>query len=84
MDAIDITSPDFDILEDSDQTEDTSFGREVTKTLIVSTATSAAVFGGLVVIPMAASAVKRWYDRKKNPVVIEGEVVSTTDTTEKN
>lgn len=84
MDAIDITSPDFDILEDSDQTEDTSFGREVTKTLIVSTATSAAVFGGLVVIPMAASSVKRWYDRKKNPVVIEGEVVSTTDTTEKN
>lgn len=67
------------IMLDADQPEDISFGREVTKTLIVSTATSAAVFGGIVVIPMAIAAASRWFARKKNADVIEGEVTSTTD-----
>lgn len=67
------------IMLDADQPEDISFGREVTKTLIVSTATSAAVFGGIVVIPMAIAAVSRWFARKKNADVVDGEVISTTD-----
>lgn len=76
---MDTTSPDFVIIDaETDQNEDMSFGKEVTKTLAVSTATSAGVFGLFVVIALATPKVKSWFNRKKNTDVIEGEVVSDT------
>ena len=53
MDAIDTTPTDLVVINaelDMDNTD--SFGKELTKTLIVSTATSAAVFGGFVVVTL--------------------------------
>lgn len=72
-------------LDEMDQNEDVSFGKEVAKTLVITTVTSAAVFGGMVAIPYAAAHVKRWFSRKKNPDIIDGEVISDTiePTTEK-
>lgn len=76
---MDTTSPDLVIIDaEPDQNEDMSFGREVTKTLAVSTATSAGVFGLFVVTALVAPKVKAWFDRKKNPNVIDGEVLSET------
>lgn len=66
------------------ETEADSFGKEVAKTLAVSTATSAGVFGGFVVIALLTPKVKAWFNRKKNnEVVIEGES-SVKDTSEKD
>lgn len=68
------TSTDLVTLDaESDQTEDQSFGKEVAHTLLVSTATSAGVFGGFVVIALLTPKVKSWFNRKKNTEVIEGE-----------
>jgi hypothetical protein len=68
-------STDLVVLDaDPELNEDMSFGREVAKTLAVSTATSAGVFGLFVVTALVAPKVKSWFDRKKNnEVVIEGE-----------
>lgn len=73
---MDTTSTDLVIIDaESDQNEDMSFGKEVAKTLAVSTATSAGVFSLFVVIALAAPKVKTWFNRKKNTDVIDGEVV---------
>lgn len=82
MDANDTTSNDLVIIDaDLIETEADSFGKEVAKTLAVSTATSAGVFGGFVVIALLTPKVKAWINRKKNTEVIEGES-SVKDTPE--
>lgn len=83
---IDPTSTDIVVIIDpaSDQDEPMSFGREVTKTLAVSTATSAGVFGGFVVIALLTPKVKAWFNRKKNDNVIEGETAAPKDAPKKD
>lgn len=74
MDATETTSPDTVIIDaDEDQTTTDSFGKEVTKTLITSTATSAGVFAGFVVIALVTPKVKDWFDarKKKDEPVVE-------------
>lgn len=76
MDTTDTTSTDTVIIDaDTDQTEPESFGKEVTKTLITSTATSAGVFAGFVVIALATPKVKAWFDKRKKTDAVDGEVV---------
>jgi hypothetical protein len=85
MDAIDTTSTDLVTIDaELPQIEDISFGKEVTKTLLVSTATSAGVFGGFVVIALLTPKVKTWFSRKKTDVVIEGETEDTKESPEKD
>lgn len=82
MDTNDTTSTDLVIIDaDLIETEADSFGKEVAKTLAVSTATSVGVFGGFVVIALLTPKVKAWMNRKKNTEVIEGES-SVKDTPE--
>jgi hypothetical protein len=81
MDTNDTTSPDLVVIDAELPQDDTqSFGSEVTKTLLVSTAMSALVFGGAAVITIAGPKVVAWFSRKKNNgVIIEGEVGTVTD-----
>lgn len=82
MDHITETSPetvDSDVLVI--ETETPSFGKELTKTLAVSTATSAGVFGGFIVFAIVAPKVTNWWRSRKSNV-IEGEVTETTTETE--
>lgn len=76
--TLDPTSPET---VDSDalvtETETPGFGKELTKTLVVSTGTSAAVFGGFVVFALVAPKVTNWWRSRKSNV-IEGEVVTET------
>jgi hypothetical protein len=67
MDAIDTTSTDLVLIDADDNEVDTpGFGSEVAKTLAISTATSAVVFGGFVAIAALTPKVKTWFaDRKK-------------------
>lgn len=81
MDTNDTTSTDLIVIDAEIPTEADSFGKEVAKTLAVSTATSAGVFGGFVVIALLTPKVKAWINRKKNTEVIEGES-SVKDTPE--
>jgi hypothetical protein len=88
MDTTDTTSTETDILivdTDSDQTEPESFGKEVTKTLVTSTATSAGVFAGFVVIALVTPKVKTWFDNRKSKKndaeVIDPEVVEVVTET---
>lgn len=60
------------------ETETPGFGKELTKTLAVSTATSAGVFGGFIVFALVAPKVTNWWRNRKSNV-IEGEVVPETD-----
>ena len=78
------TTPDLVVLDaDTDLDEDQSFSKEVGKTLLVSTATSAGVFGGFVLIALLTPKVKTWFNRKKNnAVVIDGESTETTESSE--
>lgn len=81
MDAITETAS-SDVVIDADETTDTEtpgFGKELTKTLAVSTATSAGVFGGFIVIALLTPRVKDWWARRKSNV-IEGEVAETSTT----
>ena len=75
MDTTETTSPDLVVLDaELPEDDDQSFGSEVAKTLLVSTAMSALVFGGAAVIAIAGPKVVAWATRKKNNVVvIEGE-----------
>lgn len=87
MDTNETLSTDTVILDDefAPDTETIGFGKELTKTLAISTATSAGVFGGFVVIALLTPKVKElWARRKSN--VIEGEVTatSTENTTKKD
>lgn len=58
-----------------------SFGKEITKTLLISAATTAGMVGGFVVFGFAVQKIEQFKTRrasKKN--VVEGEVVETTET----
>lgn len=78
MDTNDTTSPTTDIVIDADSelVEAESFGKEVTKTLIVSTATSAGVFGGFVVIALLTPKVQTWLQKRKKTDTLEEEIVA--------
>jgi hypothetical protein len=82
MDAITETTSTEDVVIDTDatETETPGFGKELTKTLAVSTATSAGVFGGFVVIALLTPKVKNWWANRKSNVV-EGEVAETSTET---
>lgn len=69
MDAIDTTSTDLVIIDGNLDNTD-SFGKELAKTFAVSTATSAAVFGGFVAVALLTPKVKSWF-AKKNQVDME-------------
>lgn len=88
MDTTETTTPDTIVLDaDVEETEPEGFGKEVTKTLITSTATSAGVFAGFVVIALVTPKVKAFFDRRKKTEVVEGEIVTDapeTPSTEKN
>lgn len=61
---------------DATEIETIGFGKELGKTLAVSTATSAGVFGGFVLIALLTPKIKNWLANRKNNVV-EGEVAET-------
>lgn len=77
--STDFVTPDEDTIE----TETPGFGKELGKTLAVSTATSAGVFGSFVLIAVFAPKVQNWWRSRKSNV-IDGEVEETTGTTEKD
>jgi hypothetical protein len=85
MDAL-IETNSTDVVDtdtDATETETPGFGKELTKTLAVSTATSAGVFGGFVVIALLTPKIKDWWRSRKSNV-IDGEVEETTVSTEKD
>lgn len=77
MDAIDTTSTDLVIIDGSLDNTD-SFGKDLAKTFVVSTATSAAVFGGFVAVALLTPKVKSWFSKKNE---VEMEVLDTIETT---
>lgn len=85
MDLNETPSTDIVLADETDTNSETiGFGKELGKTLAVSTATSAGVFGGFVLIAVLTPKVKDWWRSRKSNV-IEGEVTETsTGTTEKN
>jgi hypothetical protein len=85
MDTTDTTSPDTIVLDaDIENTETESFGKEVTKTLITSTATSAGVFAGFVVIALVTPKVKEFFDRRKKKDVVEEAVTVDPENSTEN
>jgi hypothetical protein len=78
-------TPSTDVVIDADDTEieTPGFGKELGKTLVVSTATSAGVFGSFVLIAVLTPKVKNWWRSRKSNV-IDGEVEETTVSTEKD
>jgi hypothetical protein len=77
--STDVVIPDETVTE----TETPGFGKELGKTLAVSTATSAGVFGSFVLIAVLTPKVKDWWRSRKSNV-IDGEVEETTVSTEKD
>lgn len=79
MATTDTTSTDPIVTDaDVEETETDSFGKEVTKTLITSTATSAGVFAGFVVIALATPKVKAFFDKRRASKDVEPETVTET------
>jgi Pyruvate/2-oxoacid:ferredoxin oxidoreductase gamma subunit len=74
MDTTETTNPSTETLElialeaDEDQADTPGFGTEVAKTLALSTATSALVFGGFAAIAVLAPKVKAWFNARKKDV----------------
>jgi hypothetical protein len=83
MDLNETPSTDVVIDEDTTEIETPGFGKELGKTLAVSTATSAGVFGSFVLIAVLTPKVQNWWRSRKSNV-IDGEVEETTGTTEKD
>jgi hypothetical protein len=85
MDTIDTTSaPSTDIVFTDEaalvvDVPDTSFGKEIAKTLVISAATTAGMIGGLIAAAHALEKFRSFKTKRaskdETPVVIEGEVV---------
>lgn len=81
MDTTETTSTDLLPLNaDSDQDVTPSFGSEVAKTLALSTATSAVVFGGFFAIAALTPKVTAWFKARKNkaPKTVEEALAAAT------
>lgn len=90
MDTTETPTTDIVVIDEAALVEDCpndSFGKEIAKTLIVSTATTAGMIAGVFVVGFAVQKVQEFKTKRasKKETVIEGEVVETpTETPEKN
>lgn len=81
MDNIDTPTTDIVITDEAVVVENSataSFGKEITKTLVVSTASSVGVLAGFVVVGYAVGKIQQFKAKRasaKETVIVEGEVV---------